>query len=273
MPGGSRTTAESGDGGGRAPFPRERGIVLYGRMPVLEALLDPRAAVARVVVARNARGESVERILAEARAHGVPVERTDPGRVTRISRNGRHDQGVVADVTAPGLAELEDWLATGPLGRSAPLGLLLLDGLTNPSNVGMIIRTAAGAGLDGVVLPRAGCPDIGPLVVKASAGVALSATVLRTDTAADAGRLLAAAGVTLVGLAAGAGGSIWEAELPDRAAFVLGNETTGVSAPVAELLTAWWSIPLAGGVDSLNVAAAAAVVAFELARRRSARPA
>jgi len=234
-------------------------------MPVLEALLDERAQVAKVVVARTARGEAIDRILAAAAERAIRVERADAQRVTRISRNGRHDQGVVADVASPGLAELDGWLAS----RTGPLDLLVLDGVTNPANVGMVIRTAVAAGLDGVVLPRAGSPDVGPLVVKASAGVALAAPVLRTATAAEAVRLLHAAGLEVIGLAATAVTPIWTTAVPARAAFVLGNETDGVSAAVAATVDRWCAIPVQGGVESLNVAATAAVVAFEVARRRS----
>lgn len=248
-------------------FPRERMITLYGRMPVLEALLDSRAEISKVVIARRAQGEAIERIVAAAAQRAVPVEWADAARVTRISRNGRHDQGVVADVASPGLHELEAWLVD----RRDRLAVLVLDGLTNPANVGMIIRTATAAGLDGVVLPRVGSPDVGPLVVKASAGVALSATVLRTQTATAAAAALAAAGVTLVGLEAAAATDLWRVGLPDRVGFVLGNETTGVSPAVSALVDEWCAIPLTGGVDSLNVASAAAVVAFELARRRGSR--
>jgi len=237
-------------------------------MPVLEALLDPRAAVRRVVIARGSQGEAIERIVGAAASRGVRVEWSDAARVTRMSRNGRHDQGVVADVVSPGLSELDAWLA----GHAGPLALLVLDGLTNPSNVGMLIRTATAAGLDGVVLPRAGCPEVGPLVVKASAGVALSATVLRAPDAVGAVGALAAAGVELVGLARDAGTSLWATGLSDRTALVLGNETSGISPRVATLVDRWCAIPLTGGVESLNVAAAGAVAAFELARRRAGRP-
>jgi 23S rRNA (guanosine2251-2'-O)-methyltransferase len=233
-------------------------------MPVLEALLDPRATVRRVVIARRSQGDAIERIVDAASEGGVRVEWADPARVTRLSRNGRHDQGVVAEVDSPGLSALEDWIA----GRAGPVALLLLDGVTNPANVGMIIRTAAGAGLDGVVLPRAGCPELGPLVVKASAGVALSAPVLQATDAVTAATQLGAAGVELVGLARDAPESLWDAALGPRVALVLGNETSGISPAVAGAIARWCAIPLSGGVDSLNVAAAAAVAAFELGRRR-----
>ncbi len=234
-------------------------------MPVLEALLDPRAVVRRVVIARRSQGEVIDRIVAAAAVHNVRVEWAEAARVTRMSRNGRHDQGVVAEVASAGFAELTDWLP----GHPGPVALLLLDGLTNPSNVGMLIRTATAAGLDGTVLPRVGCPEIGPLVVKASAGVALTASVLRTADAGAAARALAAAGVEVVGLAGRADATLWDVALPDRVALVLGNETSGISPEVSASVRRWCAIPLTGGVDSLNVAAAGAVAAFELARRRA----
>jgi 23S rRNA (guanosine2251-2'-O)-methyltransferase len=178
--------------------------------------------------------------------------------VTRMSGNGRHDQGVVAEVAAPGLRPLAERLAT-----ATPDAVLVLDGVTNPQNVGMIIRTAAAAGLDGVVLPEAGSPGVGPLVVKASAGVAFRATILSTPTAADAVTKLRAAGLTVIGLRAGAP-SLYEGALPQRAAWVLGGEHDGVTVDVDE----WRSLPLANGVESLNVAVTAGIVAYELVRAR-----
>ena len=231
-------------------------VTVYGRMPVLEALRDPAVRVEKVLLARTARGDSVDEIVAAAQQRGVAVQRVAPEKVTRVSGNGRHDQGVVADVDAPGLRELDEV----PGGR---LALLVLDGVTNPSNVGMIIRTATGAGLDGVVLPRAGSPDVGPLVVKASAGVAFRARVYRSPTAAAAVDRLRGAGLEIIGLRAG-GESLLDAEIGARVAFVLGNETDGVSVECDR----WLSIPMSNGVESLNVAVAAGVLAFENGRRR-----
>jgi 23S rRNA (guanosine2251-2'-O)-methyltransferase len=249
--------------------PRRRFITIYGRMPVLEALADERVELDKVLVAHGARGQHVDDIVATARRRGLRVEWTSPARVTRISRNGRHDQGVVADVVAPGLAEVDDWLAGA--GREGPAHLLLLDGLTNPANVGMIIRTATAAGLAGVVLPRFASADVGPLVVKASAGTVFRATVLRSDTSDDAAGVLSRAGFEICGMRGEDADSLFSVTTTERAVFVLGNETEGVSPAVARMVTQWVSLPLFGGVESLNVAAAAAVLAYELARRRLAR--
>jgi 23S rRNA (guanosine2251-2'-O)-methyltransferase len=244
--------------------PRDTFITVYGRRPVLEVLSDPALEVDKVLLATNAVGDSAQEILQRAEQRGVRVLREPPERVTRLSRNGRHDQGVVADVRAAGMASLDAWLD----GRRAAGSVFVLDGITNPSNVGMILRTATAAGLDGVVLPRRGTAEIGPLVIKASAGVAFRAPILRAPTVEHALEALQDAGYTLLGLAAEGQQSVFDADYPERAALVLGSETAGVTPEAREWIHDWVAIPMASGVDSLNVASAAAVVAFELARRR-----
>lgn len=231
-------------------------------MPVLEALADPATTVELVLLARTARGDTIDDIVRLAGERGATLKRVAPEKVTRVSGNGRHDQGVVAEVAASGVMELDDWLV-----EHRPSAVLMLDGVTNPANVGMIVRTITAAGLDGLVLPRAGSPDVGPLVIKASAGVAFRATILGTPTSLAAVTSLTGAGLEVVGLRAGAP-SLFDGPLPARGAYVLGSEHDGVSAAVAEQVTSWRSLPLANGVESLNVAVAAGILAYEVVRRR-----
>src|SRR3954469_1140634 len=234
-------------------------------MPVLEALDDAGLRVDKVILAEGLHGAPVRAILDAARARGVRVERASAHRVKVLAGNGRHDQGVLADVVAPRMepvGEFLDRLSDGPA------RVLVLDRLTNPANVGMILRSATAAGLDGVLLPRRGLPAIDPLVVKASAGVAFRAPVLRASTVEEGCAALRDAGFGVYGLAAG-GPSLLDAALPDRVALVLGNETDGLSDAVHEHLDGTLAIPMQGGVESLNVASAAAVAAFDLLRRRS----
>ena len=242
------------------PNPRDRFITVYGRKPVLEALTDERLTVDKVLVADNAGGPQIAQLLREAARRGVEVLRVPPARVTKVSRNGRQDQGVVADIVAPSLRRLTDEVAAtldGPV--------LVLDGVTNPQNVGMILRTATAAAFAGIVLPRAGVPDLSPLVIKASAGVALEAPVLKADDAGSAVATLRGGGFTVYGLAADAPRSLWDPRpFPSKAAFVLGSETGGIRVDVDERI----GVPMAGGVESLNVAVTAGVVCFELVRRR-----
>ncbi|MEJ2855968.1 MULTISPECIES: TrmH family RNA methyltransferase [unclassified Saccharothrix] len=243
--------------------PKDRFVTVYGRKPVLEALDDPRLEVDKVLLAEGARGPAAQEILDAARRRGVAVQRATAQRVKVLAGNGRHDQGVLADIVAPRMKPLELGLGDDPR------GLLLLDGITTPANVGMILRTATAAGMDGIVVPRRGVASIDPLVVKASAGVAFRAPVLKCATAGEAAGLLAEAGYPIYALDAGARETIYTAELPERAAYVLGSETAGISDDVRPHVTGWLSIPMAAGVESLNVASAAAVLCFEVLRRRA----
>ena len=245
--------------------PKDRFLTVYGRKPVLEALDDPTVEVDKVILADTARGPAAAEIQRAAKAAGVVLQRASAHRVKVLAGNGKQDQGVLADVVAPRMRPLSAALrAVAP-----PSRVLLLDGITTPANVGMILRTATAAGLDGIIVPRRGVAALDPMVVKASAGVAFRAPVLRCGSAREAAELLTEAGYGIYALGASGKTSIFEAELPQLAAFVLGGETDGVCQEVGELVTEWLSIPMPGEVESLNVSAAAAVLSFELVRRGS----
>jgi len=256
-------------GDDRAVSPKDTFVTVYGRKPVLEALADPGLTVDKVVIAEGASGPAVRPLLDAARARGVPVTRASAQRVKVLAGNGRQDQGVLADVVAPRMRPLEHWLAD--LDPAADARVLVLDGLTNPANVGMILRSATAAGLEGVLMPRRGVPSIDPLVVKASAGVAFHAPVLRAGTAAAGVAALAEAGFLLLGLDGSPGTpSVFEVDLPGRVALVVGGETDGLTEDVRGELHGTVTIPMAGAVESLNAACAATVACFELARRAGA---
>lgn len=242
--------------------PKDSFITVFGRMPVQEVLSDPSLTVDKVVVAEGSHGASLDRILRLAGDRGVAVEHASAHRVKVLAGSGKHDQGVIADVVAPGLRSLEEYLVEA----RADARVLVLDGVTNPSNVGMIIRTATAAGLS-VVVPTAGSAGLGPLVIKASAGVVYRASVVRCRRAEDAVRRLRDAGFVTYGLDAAGSSDLWTEDFRGRCALVLGNETDGLSDAVHGLVERLLAIPLQGGVESLNVAAAAAVVCFEVARR------
>jgi 23S rRNA (guanosine2251-2'-O)-methyltransferase len=255
-----------------ARSPKDTFITVYGRMPVLEVLQDSALQVDKLVVADNARGDNLDRILRLAARRGVPVREASAHRVKVLAGNGKHDQGIIADVVAPRMMPLGEFLdrpARDRAGRGR--GILVLDGVNNPSNVGMILRTATAAGVTGVVLPRVGSPNVDPLVIKASAGVAFHAPILRCRTAAEALEDLSAAGYRIHGLSGGAESTLYTERYPDDVAFVLGNETEGISDEASRWIDRWVRIPMAGGVESLNVSSAAAVLCFDLVRRAEER--
>ncbi|MGI9092128.1 MAG: TrmH family RNA methyltransferase [Mycobacteriales bacterium] len=251
--------------------PRDAFLTVYGRQPVAEALADERLRVAHIIVADGAHGENLDAILAAARRRGTEIRHRSAQQVKLIAGNGRHDQGVAADVVAPRMRQLEEFLGDWERRErdDAPLAVLVLDGVTNPANVGMILRTATAAGFEGIVVPRAGTAAVGPLVIKASAGVAFRAPILRCHTAAGALSALTEAGIVVYGLAGDAGDRLDRAELSPVAAYVVGNESTGVDPELHPYISQWLSIPLHGGVESLNVASATAILAYEVERRRS----
>jgi len=242
--------------------PKDRFVTVYGRRPVLEVLSDPALTVDKVVFADNARGAGVGEITAAAARRGVPVQRASAERVKKLAGNGRQDQGVLADVVAPRMRLIADAAADPGVRR-----VVLLDGVTTPANVGMVIRSATAAGVDGIVVPRRGVASLDPFVVKASAGVAFRAPILKAGTALEAATVLRDNGFQLVGLAAAGGSPLFGAAFGPRVALVLGSESEGIDPALAEVVDLWVSIPMSNDVESLNVSAAAAVVCFELVRR------
>jgi 23S rRNA (guanosine2251-2'-O)-methyltransferase len=251
--------------------PRDKFITVYGRKPVLEALSNPDIIIDKLLIANNARGEFIDEIVKQAKQRGVKISRESPKYITRISRNGRHDQGVVVDVIPPAMEALSTYLereqSHPPNQKPQTCKFLALDGVKNPSNVGMIIRTCLAAGFDGIILPRKGCPDLNPLVIKASAGTAFYTRVLRCAELSEALQQLRQANYTIYGLSGTATSTLYNLSFSPFSVFVLGNETEGIHSDHHQLIDTWVSIPINSPAESLNVASAAAVVCFELKRQ------
>ncbi len=240
------------------PHPRDRWITVYGRKPVSEVLENEELAVSRLLVSHTARGAVVDRILAAAHKRSLKVERVTPKLVNKLSRNARQDQGVAADVEAPRMTTLEAWLENAP----ARASVLAFDGVTTPGNVGLILRSAVAAGLDGVLVPRKGAAPISPLVIKASAGLAFQAPILRCAEPGPALKLLSDHGFVIFGLGGEGTDSLFDLARPERAVYVLGSESDGLSPASREQVDRWLRIPMARGVESLNVACAGTLVAY-----------
>ncbi|MBK8308879.1 MAG: RNA methyltransferase [Gammaproteobacteria bacterium] len=238
----------------------DRCLTVYGRNPVLEALQAPGVVCERLHLARsNKPAPAIEQIEALAREQRAEVLLHGRAELARISRNAREDQGVAADLRWPGYRQLADILPLSPLEGRA---LLAVDGITNPQNLGMLIRSAAAGACEGILLPRHGGCDIGPLVIKASAGALFRATLLRCERLPAALGQLRDCGWKICVLDGAAPRSLF-GELDDVArVYVLGSESTGVSSTVQALADERLAIPMNNGVESLNVAGSAALVVF-----------
>ena len=239
-----------------------RGVLtVYGRKPVLEALADPGLACERLHLATSNRREpTLEQILMLAAERGLEAREHSREALARISRNGRQDQGVALDIRCPRFAELDEGLAA--LAGQPSVRLLALDGVTNPQNAGMAIRSARAGGIDGILYADRGNPALGPLVIKGSAGTLYGAPLLRCATVAEGAAACRDAGYVLYTLEADAPRDLFSATLAPRSLFVLGGETDGVSPAVAALASEALAVPMAEGVESLNVAVTAALVAY-----------
>jgi len=240
-----------------------------GRKPVIEALHDESLSFDKILVSTKARGPEIDTINGMAASRKIIIERVSDMKVTAVARSSRHHQGVVADVIAPAMQHLDDFCEQRRRGKDWACSLLVLDHVHNPANVGMILRSATAAGLDGIVVPHKGTADIGPVAIKASAGIAFRAPILRAEDTLEALAIMEANRFELFGLDGG-GPSLFDAEIPDRVAFILGNESTGLTENARAACSAIVSIPLKNGVESLNAAVAASLVAYEVQRRTRA---
>jgi 23S rRNA (guanosine2251-2'-O)-methyltransferase len=238
-----------------------RGLTLYGRKPALEALEDISLTIHCLHLAdSNRSGGIIAQIIKEAERQGITIRYHDRQALSRISKNGKQDQGVALDVVCPNFMSLEAFMDL----PEKPRSVLALDGVTNPQNVGMIIRSAVAAGVDGLLYPKRGIASLGPLVIKASAGNVFRAPIIRCDSTAAAVTALKAKGYQVATLEASAATSLFEFKAAGNVVCVLGGESDGIGQEVEALADTRLTIPMANGVESLNVAVTAALVSFHL---------
>ena len=245
---------------------------VYGLNPVLEALKAHPQDVVRVLLERGRdgrRSHGGERVAEAAEAAGVRIEDAPHGELARRSRGGVH-QGVGAELAEFRYAELPDLLDAARARGEPPL-LLLLDGVTDPQNLGALLRSAHALGAHGVVLPKDRSAGITPAVSKAAAGALEHCPVARVTNLSRALDDLKDAQVWSVALAADADRDLPEVDLTSGIALVLGSEGKGVRPLVRKTCDHVARIPMLGRVGSLNVAAAGAIALYEAARQRRAR--
>ncbi len=237
-----------------------RFLTIYGRKPVLEALQTAGVKCQKLHLAdSNRRDGIIQQIQQLAEAKNIELVWHDRKSLSRISKNGKQDQGVAADLELASYLPLSELLAAPTASNTR---LLALDGIHNPQNLGMIIRSAAASDIAGIILPRRGCAALSPLVIKASAGTLFKARIYHCENLPSALSALREAGVDVFGLSSHAKKSLFSHRPKGASVFVLGNETEGVSKETAQACNDMLAIPMANGIESLNVAVTAALLAF-----------
>jgi len=244
-------------------------MYINGRNAVLEALRAG-SGVEKVFIMFGTEQEGVNRVRAEAKRAGVPCTTIDRRRFAELERTaglGTRSQGVIAVTSEVDYADIEQ-LVLDVYERGATPLVAVLDGITDPHNVGAIIRSAECAGLDGMLIGRRDSSGITDVVMKTSAGAARHLPIGRASNIGDVLIGLKQEGLSVAGLDE-RGDMIYTAyDFSIPTAIVVGSEGSGISRRVGKLCDVRLSIPVAGRIDSLNASVAAGIVFFEARRQR-----
>ena len=244
--------------------------VLYGLHPVEEAIKAGRRRFDHVLVAREREDARLERLVALCRESGVPVRQESREQLTQLAQTPAH-QGVVALVRPQEFLSIEDLFAPPQPKPDQPAAarlLLALDGVEDPQNLGALLRVADGAGVDGVVLTERRSAPLSPVAVKASAGAAEHLRIARVVNLVRALEELKRKNLWIIGLDERGSSDYDQFDLTGDCVLVLGREGAGLHDLVRRTCDHLLRIPMQGGVSSLNVSAAGAVVLYEASHQR-----
>ena len=233
----------------------EKIITLYGRNVVIEVLQDSSVDVHKLHMAESNKTDgAIKTILSLAKSRKIEVSFHDKNALSRISKNAKQDQGVAIDIMAQSYQNAKE------IKNISSYRLIALDGIQNPQNLGMIIRSCAAGNVDGIILPKKSSAKISPLVIKASAGTLFKIPIYFCNALED---ILGELNDTKIySLSSHAKNSMYDVNATEKSIFVLGNESDGVSGEVEKLCNDSISIPMKRGVESLNVAVTASLIAF-----------
>lgn len=240
---------------------------LYGVQPVLEALEACPERVEKIWIAYGRSGPAIQRILALARRGKVPFSLRDRAALDEKTDGAPH-QGVVALAAAAEPVPFDGFL--GSLEGKTGILVALLDEVQDPHNLGAILRTACAAGVQAVLLPRHRTCPITPAVVKASAGAAERVPLVRVGSVVRALERLKERGVFILGADPKAEQNLYTAELGRDLCILIGGEGRGLRPVLQRLCDSVVAIPMPGPVESLNASVAAAILFYEVIRRRGA---
>jgi 23S rRNA (guanosine2251-2'-O)-methyltransferase len=245
------------------PDERPSGSMIFGLMPVIEALKAERRGVDRVMIAEGAQERRFSELVELCRSRGVPLNRIARDNFQRYVGAEANHQGVVAFASAAAYSDIDDVIDAS----ATPL-ILILDGVEDPRNLGAILRTAECAGVDGVIIPERRAVGLNDTVAKSSAG---AVEHIRVAKAANLNRLiedLKRRNIWVVGTSVDSTRDHTEWDWTQPTAIVLGGEGSGLHRLVAENCDVLVKIPMYGKIGSLNVSVAAGVVLFEARRQR-----
>lgn len=237
---------------------------VIGRNAVRELLRSGRS-IDKIMVKRGEHEGSITVLVAEAIERGIPVIEVDKSKLDSVSGFAPH-QGIIAMAAEKDYSSVEDILAIAEERGEKPL-IVISDGITDPYNLGALIRCAEGVGAHGLIIPKRRATGLTPLVTKASAGAIEHLAIAKVSNIASTVETLKKYGIWIYAAEAG-GTNYFETDFTGGCAIVFGSEGNGVSKLVTERSDFITSIPMYGKVNSFNVSTAAAVILAEASRQQ-----
>ena len=239
--------------------------MIEGRNAVTEALRSG-VQIDKVYIARGEVDNTLKAIASRARAAGAVVSETDRRKLDAMSVTHAH-QGVIASTACIRYVDISDILDIAKGKDEDPL-IVLCDEITDPHNLGAIIRTCEVLGAHGVIVPKHRSAGVTEIVAKTSSGAVFFTAVARVPNLSSAISELKKSGVWIYGASADGGSAVWQTDLKGPAALVIGAEGTGISRVVMENCDFSVTIPMFGKTPSLNASVAAAIFIYEAVRQR-----
>ena len=250
----------------KRPLPdAEADGIIEGRNAVIEALRVG-TPMDKIYIAKGETDKTLGHIASKARSAGIVVVEADRRKLDGMSRTHAH-QGVIALAAVREYVSVDDILADAAAKNESPL-IVVCDEISDPHNLGAIIRTAYCAGAHGVVIPKRRSAGLTSVVAKTSAGAVSHMKVARVPNIPSLLRDLKKQGVWVFGTAANGTTGLYDADLKGAAAIVIGSEGDGMTRLAAENCDFLVSIPMKGDLNSLNASASAAILLYEAVRQR-----
>ncbi|MBM7561777.1 23S rRNA (guanosine(2251)-2'-O)-methyltransferase RlmB [Fusibacter tunisiensis] len=241
--------------------------IIYGRNPIFEAMESGRE-INKILISETSKDRTVQKIIDLAKNKNLLIQYVDKKQLDKLCEGENH-QGVIAYVAPFKYYEVDEILAMASEKGETPL-LVICDEITDPHNLGSIIRTANATGVHGVIIPKRRSAAVNQTVVKTSSGAAEYVPVAKVTNIVQTMERLKEAGVWIVGTDMGEQ-TYYEANLEGPLAVVVGNEGKGISRLVREKCDFLVSLPMLGQVSSLNASVACSIVLYEVVRQRNQR--
>lgn len=238
--------------------------LIFGRHPIEEALQNSPDKIEKIYL-KDSAGGGLSKIITLASENRIPVQRV-PGKRLFDLVGPVNDQGVVAQVSMVTYLELEEWLEMTDVGTNPVL--IALDELEDVANFGAILRTAAAAGIDGVMVPKHRQAPVNATVFKTSAGTAGRIPIIRVTNTNQAIMKLKDAGFWVGGLDARAKTTIWQQNLDLPLVVIVGSEDKGIRKKTLDHCDFTLSLPMQHDVESLNASVTAALLCYEIVRQK-----